>query len=140
MKKSDQLEIQKRLRIIQEWILQDYLTSDIITQCVSKWGISDRQGFRYLEMANEGFIKITEQRLEKRLAYHIQRRQKLLRDIDTKTKNSPAGISTALNILEDIAKLEKLYTTKIELTGKDGQPIQPSTTTVIIENPYTQRD
>ena len=130
------LEKERRVRIVQEWILQDFLTSDIVNQCVAKWGICERQAMRYIADANKAFEKITEKRLEKRLNYHIQRRNKLLRDLDPQVKNSAAGIGVQLNILQDIAKLEKLYTLKIEHTGKDGQAIQTDSTHRVIFEDY----
>lgn len=134
--KPDKLEMQRRIRIVQEYILQDHITTDIVNNCVKQWGISERQAMRYIAAANEAFAKITEHRLEKRLNYHIQRRHKLLRDLGEQFKKTPAGISTQLNILEDIAKLEKLYTIKVEHTGENGKPIETNTTHKVIFESY----
>jgi hypothetical protein len=129
--RSDKIEKEKRLRIVQEWILQDQLSIDIIANCVAKWGISERQAKRYISEAHKIFAKITEKIAERRLNYHIQRRNKLLRDLDPKLKNTPYGITAQLNVLQDIAKLEKLYITKIEHSGENGEPIKQVTTIVI---------
>lgn len=130
------MEQQRRIRIVQEWLLQDFTSNDIAQQCVAKWGISERQAHRYISWANEGFAKITEKKLEKRLNYHIQRRQKMLRDLDDKYKKHPAGLSVQLDILQDIAKLEKLYTLKIEHSGPDGAAIQTESTHKVIFEDY----
>lgn len=133
--KSSNIEKAKRVRIVVEWILQDHITTDIVNNCIEKWGVSERQAMRYLADANKEFEKITEKKLEKRLNYHIQRRNKLLRDLDPKERRTPSGITAQLNVLQDIAKLEKLYTLKIEHSGKDGAAIQTeSTHRVIFEN------
>jgi hypothetical protein len=134
--KSDKLEKEKRIRIVQEWILQDFITTDIVNQCVNKWGVSDRQAMRYLSSANEAFAKITEKKLESRLNYHIQRRNKLLRDLDPGDRKTPAGINCQLNILQDIAKLEKLYTLKVEHSGQNGGAIVTDTTHRVIFEDY----
>lgn len=135
MAKSDNLEKDKRVRIVVEWILQDHITTDIVNNCIKQWGVSERQAMRYIKDANESFAKITEKRLEKRLNYHIQRRHKLLRDLGETHKKTPSGIAVQLNILEDIAKLEKLYTIKVEHTGENGKPIETNSThKVIFEN------
>lgn len=138
--KSDKIEKDKRIRIVQEWILQDHITTDIVNNCVSKWGVSERQAMRYLKDANDEFAKITEKKLEKRLNYHIQRRNKLLRDLEDKFKKTPAGIGVQLDILQDIAKLEKLYTLKVEHTGKDGAAIQTDSTHRVIFENYSDAD
>lgn len=136
MTKVDKVEQQRRIRIVQEWILQDFPTSDIAQNCVNKWGISERHAMRYIAWANDGFAKITEKKLEKRLNYHIQRRQKLLRDLEEKYKKHPAGISVQLDILQDLAKLEKLYTLKIEHSGPDGGAIQTESTHKVVFEDY----
>lgn len=135
MPKSDRLEKDKRIRMVQEWILQDHIISDIVHNCVTKWGVSERQAFRYMKDAAEGFKAITEKNLERRLNYHIQRRNKLLRDIKPEDKNTPAGINAQLAILKDIADLEQLYKIKVEHTGAGGAAIQTeSKHNVIFEN------
>ena len=134
--KVDKVEQQRRIRIVQEWLLQDFTSSDIAQQCGSKWNISERQAHRYINWANEGFAKITEKKLEKRLNYHIQRRIKMLRDLDDKYKKHPSGISVQLDILQDIAKLEKLYTLKIEHSGPDGAAIQTESTHKVVFEDY----
>lgn len=134
--KVDKLEMAKRIRIVQEWMLQDHITTDIINNCMKQWGISDRQAYQYLKKASEGFEQITEKKLEKRLNYHLQRRTKLLRDLDPAYKRTPEGIKAQLQVLEDIAKLEKLYTIKIEHTGKDGAEIKTKTTHEVVFADY----
>ena len=123
MGRIDKIEYDKRVRIVQEWILQDHLTSDIVTQCVNKWHVSNRQALRYVADAHNAFQKITEKKVERRLNYHLQRRAKLLRDMDDKHKRTPVGIAVQLDVLQDIAKLEQLYKIQIEHTGKDGAPL-----------------
>lgn len=141
-RRSDKLAREKRIRTVQEWILQDFLTTDIIKQCVATWGVSERHAMRYLKLANDAFSKITESRLEKRLNYHIARRNKLLRDLSDNAKKTPAGTSVQLAILSDIAKLEKLYTVKIEHSGKDGQPLSPTINiqTIASSIPIAEKD
>ena len=121
MIKSNKIEKEKRVRIVQEWILQDHITTDIVDNCVAKWGISDRQAMRYIKDADNAFARITEKKLERRLNYHIQRRKKLLRDMSKDLRNTPEGTRAQQKVLEDIAKLEGLYIARIDHTtmGKE---------------------
>ena len=41
-KKVDNIEKDKRLRIIQEWLIDDWPSADIKLQIVEKWGLSVR--------------------------------------------------------------------------------------------------
>lgn len=135
-KKIDLAEKDKRIRQVQEWLLQDFITADILRQCVTRWGVSQRQGARYLADARKTFETITEKNLAKRLNYHLHRRTKLLRDIDPKYKNQPQGIAAQLAVLRDIADLEQLYKAKLEVSGPDGKPIKTQTTHRVIFEDY----
>lgn len=128
---ADKTELLKRKRIIQEWILQGYSTSDIKAQSLIKFApISERQVERYIEKAHNEFEEITEKKLKRRLNYHIEARMKVYRELQN--KNTPAGAMTALRILEDVAKLEKLYVQKIEHSGDPDNPIQTETKHTVV--------
>lgn len=133
MARVDKIEKEKRLRIVQEWLLQDHTTSDIVTQGVAKWGISKRQVERYVADAYEAFRRMTESSTERRLYYHIQRRMKLLRDMER--KQSPSGVSVSLSILDSMAKLEGLAINKHELSGQNGEPLIPQVTINVASGP-----
>lgn len=115
----------------------DFPYNDIVTQSMQKWGITDRQAKRYISKAYESFAEITEKNVGRRLNYHIQKRMKLLRDIAPPDRNTPAGISTALRIIQDIAKLEGFYVEKHEHSGPDGGPIHTETKHEVIFKDYS---
>lgn len=118
--------------------MEDLLTSDIVTFCVIEWGISERQAMRYIADAKTGFAKITDKKLENRLNYHIQRRNKLLRDMDEAERKSPSGIKAQLDVLKDIAELEQLYTLKVEVAGPKGAAIQTEVTHKVVFEDYAK--
>lgn len=137
--KVSNLDKTRRIAQIQEWILQDMRSVDIIDLCIKDYEISDRQAKRYIADANREFGRITEKNLERRLYYHIQRRNKLLRDLDEKSKTTPAGIDSQLRVLQDIADLEQLYKLKIEVQGvKGGAAIQTESTHKVIFEDYAK--
>lgn len=123
MAKADKIEYAKRVHMVQGWILQDFLASDIVEKSTDMWQVSERQAMRYLSDAHKAFQGITEKKAERRLNYHLQRRNKLLRDMEEKYRRTPTGLAIQLSILRDIAKLEQLYKIQIEHTGKDGEPL-----------------
>ena len=130
MAKADKIEILKRLRTVQEWMMQGQNTTDIIRQCVSQWGISERQAYRIIEKGYDDFYLINKRHTKRKLYYHVEARRKLFRDL--KDKNTPKGARTANLILDSMAKLEGVFIEKHEVTGKDGQPLVEATTTVVI--------
>lgn len=128
MAKSDKIEYGKRVATVQEYILRDYSSTQIIAHCVASYRVSERQAKRYIQDAYAGFEAITAADKKQRLNFHVQKRMKLLREIDPAEKNSAFGVRTVLEVMKDIAKLEGLYVEKHEHTGKDGRPIEMSVT------------
>ncbi|PKN16501.1 MAG: hypothetical protein CVU66_00695 [Deltaproteobacteria bacterium HGW-Deltaproteobacteria-23] len=110
-KKSSNLELEKRLRVVQEWLMQGYDTPDIVRQITTKWEVTERQAYKYIEKAFEEFKARSERRMEFLRAYHTSTRKKLFRDLAA--KNTPEGAKAALSILQDIAKLDGLYVEKV---------------------------
>lgn len=95
---------ERRVRAVQEWILQGYSTSDIIKQATITWNITERQAYKYHKCAYEYFKKSNEQALEEKVAYHVELRKKLYRDL--KMKELPTGARTALRIVDSMARID----------------------------------
>jgi hypothetical protein len=64
MHKIDQVEKDKRVRILQEWLIDDWPVQDIITQIKSKWGLEDRQAKRYIAEAWEGWNEAEQEKVD----------------------------------------------------------------------------
>lgn len=120
-KKSTNLELDKRIRVVQEWMMQGFSSADIVRQIIVKYDLKERQAYKYIRKAYEAFREQAEKDIEARKQYHIQSRLKLFRDLKDKTSSKPAG--TALAILQDIAKLEGLYVEKTEIVVNDKNRI-----------------
>lgn len=120
---SDQLEMIRRIRIVADWVLQDHLSADIISYCVSKWGVSERQGYRYLEAALDELKEKSERSLEQKKAYYISRKRKLIRDMDPGEKKTAAGVAAIDKVLNGMAKLEGIQFNTLKLVGDPDQPI-----------------
>lgn len=113
--KADKLLKMQRVRQVQEWMLEGYLTPDIIKSCMAKWNIKEPMAFRYIREARQGFQAIRIKELEDRIAFHIAARLKLYNGLEGKTKSN--GASVALEILKDIAKVEGVYVERVEQTN-----------------------
>jgi len=136
-KRSDKVEMERRVRTVQEYILMDYPYADIVAQCIQKWGVCDRQAKRYIQDAYDSFKATLEKNFEKRLGFHLQRRMKLLRQLDPEERRTATGVRAELLVLRDIAKLEGLYIEKHEFSGKDGAPIPLSVTHEVVFKDYS---
>jgi hypothetical protein len=112
--KSNKIEFEKRVRAVQEWILQGYATCDIIKQCTITWNVGSRQAFKYYSKAFDEFKEANKNTIEAKKSYHIAVRKKLFRDL--KMKEEPIGARTALRIMDSMARIEG-----ITLTGNNGE-------------------
>ncbi len=108
-KKASRIELEKRIRTLQEYILQDYPSSYLIAHAVDQWQICERHAKRYIRLAWEGLKAGNEQDLARNKAYHIQRRHKLMRQLATDERSTAFGVKTQLEILKDLAKLQGAY-------------------------------
>jgi hypothetical protein len=129
-KKANNIEKDKRIRQVMEWILAGHLSSDIINTCMQTWNITERQAYKYIRESRSRFRNLTEGEQKERLAFHITARLKLFKDLVD--KKNPDGASVGLSILKDIAKIEGLYINKVDLTSKGKQ--LPSTPVVVNNN------
>lgn len=119
--RADKGEKLKRIRIIQEYLVLGKNPKDIISQVSAQWDITPRMARFYVNKAFEDFRAMSGKDLETLRGYHITARMKLL----DWAMESDKRKQFALDVLHDMAKLQGLYTTKIDHTSK-GESIIPS--------------
>lgn len=107
--KSDKGTFEKRIRAVQEWILQGYSSSDIRSTIITSWSVGERQAQKYYTQAFDRFQEENKKDMAKRTAIHLAQRNKLFRDLNDKT--SPDGVRAALRLLDSTAKIEGILTT-----------------------------
>lgn len=125
MPKIDKIEYEKRIRIVQEWILEDWPSVDIISQIGGKWGLEERQAKRYISEGRRRWVNEVQILIEHKRKLKVQSLNKLKRSLKEPYKGTPAGINAITRVEDRIIKLEALdHAKKFEITGKDGKPIQ----------------
>ena len=97
-------ECEKRVRVVFEWILQGYSTCDIIRQICGQWGIGERAAYNLQKKSWLQLQEVNKRTLEEKMAYHIEIRLKLMRDLKFKTE--PNGARAALRIADSMAKID----------------------------------
>jgi hypothetical protein len=126
MPKIDKVEYERRVRIVQEWILEEQPYTDMVNAIMQKWGIEERQAKKYVAVARERWGDQQDMVLEQRRRLRIEGLKKLKRSMKELYKGTPRGIEAILKIDKEISKLEGLYpATKMELSGRDGAPLIP---------------
>lgn len=120
---STKLELQKRISYIQDLLLKDFETRDIIASAKKKWKVTERQAYRYLWAANIFFVEKSKQTLERKVAFYLARKRKLLRDLPESEVQTSTGTLVVSKILDSMAKLEGVSIETLKLIGDPKQPV-----------------
>ena len=120
--RADKITKEKRVRQVMEWILQGFMTKDIIAQCSTKWEIDERMVYKYLREAKKLFAEVRKGEIEERIDFYLSAKLKLFNEL--KEKNTPKGAAVANDILDSMARLEGAITDKLDVTSK-GKQIKP---------------
>lgn len=132
MPKVDNIEYEKRIRIVMEWILDDWRSVDIIAQIVIKWGVVERHAKRYVAEARKRWLKDETIIIEQKRKYKAESLKKLKRSLNERFKGTPEGIRAILMVEKEIIALEGLaMPTKVAQTNSLGEDI-PQLKTIII--------
>jgi hypothetical protein len=124
MHKIDQVEKDKRVRIVQEWLIDDWPVQDIITQIKTKWGLEERQAKRYIADARDGWNEAEQEKVDHKRRRKIAKLNKLIRSLRKEWEGTPQGIRATLDVEKVIIELEGIQPAqKVEITGKDGGPV-----------------
>ena len=127
MPKIDKVELEKRIRIVQEWLIDDWAPIDIRAQILLKWDVEERQAKRYVALARSRWNGDEDEKVDMLRRRKIQKLQKLARTLKDAHKGTPSGMMALLKIEREIITLEGIRpATKLELTGKDGKELPPS--------------
>jgi hypothetical protein len=113
--RCDKNEMAKRVRAVQEWILQGQFTCDIISQLTTLYKITERQAYNIYNKAWTGIQKNSEGEKEAKKFVYIQTLKKLYRDLEYKTK--PSGARAALRIVEGMARMEGILPIRENQSG-----------------------
>ena len=124
MPKIEKIEYEKRIRIVQEWILEDWPSCDIVTQIYQTWRLEHRQAKRYISEARKRWNNDEEDIIDQKRRQKVASLKKLKRTLKAGFTGTPAGIRAILAVDKEIIQLEGLRKpTKIDLI----QPLSPAT-------------
>lgn len=109
----NKLEKIKRIRLVQEYLILGKNPKDIIAQISKSWDITPRMAAFYVSRAFEDFKTLSGKDIESLRGYHVSARMKLLDWAMESDKRKPF----ALDVLQDMAKLQGLYVHKTDITS-----------------------
>ena len=136
------IEYDKRIFAIQGWIIDGVQSSLIVRQILNQqWCESQRHAERMLKDARDLWTEIPEAEISQKRKLKVAELQQMKRGLKDEFKGTPAGIRAMVAIEKEIILLEGLRpAAKVELTGKNGEPIQTENTQIILYIPDNGRD
>lgn len=120
--------MERRLRIVQEWIIDDHPYMDIVASIRKQWDLSIPQAKRYIKNARDKWADEEKAIVDQKRRARIESLKKLRRSLKDQYKGTPFGIRALLAVDKEISKLENLYPAiKLDIGNKDGQPFKTET-------------
>lgn len=101
-------EKEKRLFIVQGWIIEGIQDNLIVKNIVEKWDLDIRQAQRYVKDAYESWKKIEGVKIEMKREMKIAKLQQIVRTLKDEYKGTPAGIQAIMSVEKELIKLEGL--------------------------------
>lgn len=117
--KADYAESQKRVAEVAEMMLSGENRNEIVRFGSKKWGIGARQIEKYMVRARAALRAKINERTELSVNWHLRARMRILSQAQ-RQRDARASLA----VLRDIGELQGLYKEKVEITGKDGAPIE----------------
>lgn len=113
-------ENEKIIRVIQEWVLDDWPDCDIITQSQLKWSITEENATELLNKAKQKWLNQPQLLAEDKKRIRIEGLKRLKRSLKAEYKGTPEGIRAILQIEQQIINLENGPLVKFKRTIKSG--------------------
>lgn len=108
MGKADPVEYEKRIRIVQEWILEGWPSCDMVAQIIMKWGVVERQAKRYIAEGRKRWVEEDDLKLEYKRRIKIAELRKRQRSLRDQFKGTPQGLNALNHIEKLIIKIDGL--------------------------------
>ncbi|WP_445454094.1 hypothetical protein [Flavobacterium sp. 25HG05S-40] len=106
--RSTKIEKEKRIFIIQGWIIEGVQDRLIVKNAAERWDIDIRQAQRYVREAYESWKKIEGINIDMKRDMKIAQMKQLVRTLKDEYKGTPAGIQAIMAVEKEIIKLEGL--------------------------------
>lgn len=106
--KCTKLEKEKRIFMVQGWIIEGIQDRLIVKNIIEQWGLDVRQAQRYVRDAYESWKKIEGVNIDMKREMKIAELKQTKRSLKAEFKGTPAGISAIMAVEKEIIKLEGL--------------------------------
>lgn len=106
--RATKIEKEKRLFIVQGWIIEGIQDNLIVKNIVDRWDLDVRQAQRYVRDAYDSWKKIEGVKIEMKREMKIAKLQQMIRTLKDEYKGTPAGIQAIMSVEKELIKLEGL--------------------------------
>ena len=133
-------EYERRIFVVQGWIIEGISEFLIKKQCVSQWKVSFKTAKRYMKLAFDGIKPELERTIEEQCAGKIAELEQRKRAMEQRFRNTPEGIRALNDIDKMIIRLQSLEPPKrIQISGDAQNPLEINQV-VVFSLPDNQRD
>jgi hypothetical protein len=117
-------ELERRIFMVQGWIIEGVSEFLIKKQAVTQWGVSFRTAKRYMKTAFDGIKPDLERTIEDKRAGKVAELEQRKRNIEQRFRHTPEGIRVMNDIDKMIIRLESLEPAKeLMIKGDAKQPL-----------------
>lgn len=118
-------EYERRIFVVQGWIIEGISEFLIKKQAVSQWNVSFKTAKRYMKLAFDGIKPELERTVEEQRAGKIAELEQRKRTMDQRYRNTPEGIRTLNDIDKIIIRLNSLERPRVHVIQGDAEkPIE----------------
>lgn len=110
--RATKIEKEKRLFIVQGWIIEGVQDHLIVKNIVERWGLTVRQAQRYVKDAYENWKEIEGVKVSMKRTLKIARYKQLIKSLKDEYKGTPAGIRAIAEVEKRIDLLEGIEPSK----------------------------
>jgi len=108
--RADDLEMSRRLLVIQQWIIDGHSTTVIKQQVIAQgWCESERHAFRMIKSARLLWLKEEEMSIDDEKKIQIRRLMGRINGMNAQEKKTPKGLNTILQYEKEISRLKGHY-------------------------------
>lgn len=119
--RATNIEKEKRIFMIQSWIIDGVQDRLIVRQATSMWNVDIRQAQRYVAEAYQSWKRIEGVNLEMKKELKIAELKQIKRSLKEEYKGTPAGIQAIILVEKEIIKLEGLEPDKKHIIQGDKE-------------------
>jgi hypothetical protein len=138
---ATKVEADRRILIIQGWIIEGVHDNLILKQIKEQWGLKIRMAHHYLARAHKNWLQDQKRTVEERRQTKIAYLENVVRKMEEKYKSTPDGVRAIASVQNIIIKLDSLIPPKVvKVIGDLNNPLEVNQQVIVYQLPDNKRE